>query len=457
MFFFAVFFFLQKFRFHQTGAVVLGSLVAVGGLITFIVSIGSNNNGPSLLTFDLIRSSVVIFVAANLSAAAGTGGGGLYTAIFLAIPKMTAHQAMPLSYITVFGVACGSFAFLVQSRHPHAKRPLIDYLLCLIIEPFTLLGAMFGVFLNVTFPSFIIVILLALVLGISAWRTIVKGIQLNAKEISERASVPLQRIAESEGRFPVISNAEEASEFLPADVQEMLEQESRFPWGYFVELFVIWSVLSLLFVLRGGDSSHSSIVGIQCGSTMYWVIVSGTVLFLVLSTGLVLSYTHKLYQKKRFLRYPYLSSDLNWPRKDLIIWPLVSIGVGVAAGFVGISGGMLQAPLLLEMGVLPQVTAATTSFMVLFTSASVSVQYLLLQLLDWRLALWHWALGLVAAFIGQTALDALMKRYQRQSLIAFLLAGLIIICGLTSLIFEGTKLIQGQVKMSFGTPCSPAA
>ncbi len=53
--------------------------------------------------------------------------------------------------------------------------------------------------------------------------------------------------------------------------------------------------------------------------------------------------------------YTFLPCDVQWNFRNLMLWPLTSVGVGLLAGFVGIAGGILQGPLLLEMGVLPQV------------------------------------------------------------------------------------------------------
>jgi len=91
-----------------------------------------------------------VFLAGVLCASAGVGGGGLFIAIFVLTIQMSTHLAFQLSFITVFGISCGSFIVLVQQRHPMADRPLIDHLLCLLLEPLTLAGSLFGVFLNST-------------------------------------------------------------------------------------------------------------------------------------------------------------------------------------------------------------------------------------------------------------------------------------------------------------------
>ena len=51
---------------------------------------------------------------------------------------------------------------------------------------------------------------------------------------------------------------------------------------------------------------------------------------------------------------------------------------GVGAGALGIAAGTLLSPLLLSAGMNPLVTVASTGLMVMFTSSSTAVQYLIL-------------------------------------------------------------------------------
>ena len=459
-----------KARSSQSGFVVVGALLAAGGLAGVIASVATVPSLPGdrpILTVEMMLCTVVLFLCAALAAASGTGGGALYTAALISIPQFSAHQAMPLAYTVVLGCAVGSFGFLAKSVHPNPLahgRPLIDFLLCLIIEPMTLMGTIFGLMLNLSFPSYMIVIVLVCVLVASAWRTLSKGVMLFRQEKAERDAALLmdsstvsstseqQRLTLVDQRFPLSSSVTD----LDPDAADMLEEESHFPWHLFAGLVAMWSGVAAILMLRGGGAGQPSIVGVQCGSWQYWVLVAAAVVFLSLVSALVGVYTHRLYKRKASIQFPFLQTDLRWPVRDLVVWPLVSIGVGVAAGFAGISGGMIQGPLLLHMGVLPQVAAATTSFLVLFTSSIVVLQYALLNMIDWRLGIWMFAVGLVAAFIGQTFLDAIMKKYRRQSFIAFLLSALIIVSGAVTLGMNIARLVDGTAHLSFGTPCQVA-
>ena len=55
----------------------------------------------------------------------------------------------------------------------------------MIMEPLTILGALFGSFLNRILPEFVLILLLAIVLAATANRTVSKGFALWAKESKE--------------------------------------------------------------------------------------------------------------------------------------------------------------------------------------------------------------------------------------------------------------------------------
>jgi len=313
------------------------------------------------------------------------------------------------------------------------------------------------VLMNVLFPGIILIVLLAIVLGVSAWRTLAKGMQVLAREQlghQHQESLAAQAYSSDGRRIPLADLREVVGKMTPR-VETILDEESSFPWHLFLKLVVMWCGLTVLVILRGGGSSMPNFAGIVCGSWQYWLIFAGTIMFLALAALYAVYSVQRSHHMKVEAGYPFLPSDIKWTRNNLTKWPLISVVVGFASGFVGISGGMLQGPLLLEMGVPPQVAAATTSFMVLFTSTSIAFQYMVLGLLHVGPALWFWCIGLVAAFFGQVILDAFMKRYRRQSFIAFLLAGLIVFSGASMLSMGFISIFQGGADFSFRHICNP--
>lgn len=98
-------------------------------------------------------------------------------------------------------------------------------------------------------------------------------------------------------------------------------------------------------------------------------------------------------------------------------------------------------PLLLELGVHPQASAATSSLMVLFASASATAAFAA----DGRLnAAYAAAFGLccgAAAFVGATAL-ARVVRARGASSVVFLLAGIIAAGAASTAAFGGWRALQ---------------
>ncbi len=133
-------------------------------------------------TLELGITTVLIAICALLSAGGGIGGGALFIPIYLIIYGLTAHQAVPLSKITIFGLAIGGYTVLYSKRHPLKDMPLIDYDLTMLLIPGILLGTIAGVYLNVIFPAFVIVISLVILLSYTSYKTWKKSFQLYREE-----------------------------------------------------------------------------------------------------------------------------------------------------------------------------------------------------------------------------------------------------------------------------------
>ena len=100
---------------------------------------------------------------------------------------------------------------------------------------------------------------------------------------------------------------------------------------------------------------------------------------------------------------------------------------GAVAAMCGIGGGMLLGPVMLEMGLRPEVcvaTTATTLFMLSTTAASVFIANGVAPL---HYSLFFAGLTFVGAITGKWTIAVMVKKYNRNSIIALLLAGITII------------------------------
>ena len=70
-------------------------------------------------------------------------------------------------------------------------------------------------------------------------------------------------------------------------------------------------------------------------------------------------------------KVPVLPGDIVWTVEKIVSTQGMSVVVGVIAGLLGLGGGELMAPLLVSLGLLPEVVSPVNAFMIFFTAAAV--------------------------------------------------------------------------------------
>jgi uncharacterized membrane protein YfcA len=83
----------------------------------------------------------------------------------------------------------------------------------------------------------------------------------------------------------------------------------------------------------------------------------------------------------------------------------------------GVGGGIIKGPLMLEMGVDPQVSSATSAVMIFFTSLTASTSFWVFGLVRVDYAIPLFVLGVLATAAGQLGVGYLVKKYNRTSYI----------------------------------------
>jgi len=144
--------------------------------------------------------------------------------------------------------------------------------------------------------------------------------------------------------------------------------------------------------------------------------------------------------------------DIAWSSPgQLFAAVALAFGIGIIAGLLGLGGGELMAPLLLALGMLPQVGSATSAFMILFTSSSNLVNYLVEGLLTPEKGYVCWAvtLGFTSAMLGRLASIYVIKRLNHPSLIVFSL-GILLVIAMSLLI---ARSVQSPPNWTFLALC----
>ncbi|ETW04601.1 hypothetical protein, variant 1 [Aphanomyces invadans] len=430
-----------------------------------------NKNVFSPFTGADILAAFLAALSTALGAACGLGGGGLLVPLFIVVVGLTPKFAIPLSKATILGGAAATYWSNYGSKHPYAsRRPIVDYALAGLMEPPTLIGTIVGVMANGVFPSWLILALLILLLAFVTYRVTKRANAMHAKENAENAAaaastsdlpdvnnstpeVHVDKEDHDDGvaaecvHFRVDDNVPAATNM--ASVQDSLlatchaQEMDVFPFRQCIlPLLVCIAAILAQSLLRGGHGAPS-LVGVACGSALYWLLILPPTAILAAVTflmgRLLLRRTH-LYAA---CGMETVKGDVAWTRhKTYVAFPLQCVVAGFASALLGIGGGIVQGPLMLEHGVTPLVQSATASYMILYTSTSTTIQYTIAGQFPGDLqygtgvfhanggvtpcsvdyVLWYVALGFLGGVFGKKVVERLIQRTGRMSYFLYFLA-----------------------------------
>jgi len=89
---------------------------------------------------------------------------------------------------------------------------------------------------------------------------------------------------------------------------------------------------------------------------------------------------------------------------------------------VGLGGGVVFNPVLIGLGVLPTVASSTGMYMIMFSSFLNTLTFYLFKLLPVDYALWLGLWCSIGIYIFLAIVGKIVKKYDRQSIVVFILA-----------------------------------
>ena len=403
------------------------------------------------------------------------------------------------------GAAIANFFYALPRQRLAAPRPLIDYHAALLLQPLTMGGSIVGILLNRLLPDWLVLLILIMSVGYTIYTMFIKFIKIWRADYAKNQALALTSSVElkyidnslhSSSTAPsfeldVESNDDtvigedltsedasvgnhlqdlehgsspsgsvsEATESKSIDLDDDLVQENvqrtlleraeqQIPWKKLLACFAILVAVNIHNVLIGGKNGPS-LVGIRTCSPVYWIMVIGIFPILLGISWLISRQLVNLYHAKRMCSFQFLESDIEWTPKRTYATMVVAFCAGTLASLLGIGGGNITNPLLLELGVSPDATVATSSLMILFTSISAVTQYAILGRIQWDYAIIFFVIGIFGSVVGQHILGKIVKKYKSQSYI--LLAMLIIVIpGGALLVTTATKSLVAGIKAGAG-------
>ncbi|EGD79068.1 hypothetical protein PTSG_02036 [Salpingoeca rosetta] len=220
--------------------------------------------------------------------------------------------------------------------------------------------------------------------------------------------------------------------------EKLLKEEAAIPWTpMLITLFELGGVI-VFSMIRGG--SGTSLAGIMCGDGAYWGVQVSTFCFLLLCTFGGYLYVKRHHERRLAVNYTFVEGDIDYIGGGVAKYLFFALVAGMLAGFLGIGGGMVLAPLLLQFNMHPLVSSATTAYMTLFTSAGSFTQFVILNRVPYDYGIALFLLAAAASVVGQILLHSYVRRTGNSSVIAFILGFVI---GLAAIML----LVSGSLQL----------
>nr|GLL38106.1 uncharacterized protein LOC109178646 isoform X2 [Ipomoea trifida]GMD42672.1 sulfite exporter TauE/SafE family protein 3-like [Ipomoea batatas]GMD44251.1 sulfite exporter TauE/SafE family protein 3-like [Ipomoea batatas] len=373
--------------------------------------------------WEIAVGSIIGFMGAAFGSVGGVGGGGIFVPMLSLIIGFDPKSATAISKCMIMGAAVSTVYYNLKLKHPTLDMPIIDYDLAVLIQPMLMLGISIGVTFNVIFADWMVTVLLIVLFIGTSTKAFLRGVETWKKETLLKKEVA-QRLAANgsggQGDYKLLSSG--PSNATQNDTKASSENKvsiiENVYWNEFGLLCLVWVAFLALQIIKNYTPTCSA---------LYWVV---NLLQIPVSVGVTLYEAiglHKGWRKISSKGDP----DSNLQVRQLIVYCFFGMVAGVVGGLLGLGGGFIMGPLFLELGVPPQVSSATATFAMMFSSSMSVVEYYLLKRFPVPYALYFMLVATVAAFIGQHVVRKLIIVLGRASLIIFILASTIFVSAIS--------------------------
>ncbi|CAM6115257.1 unnamed protein product [Calypogeia fissa] len=426
---------------------------AVSAQVIRLWSSEEEQNWPQL-TFGVRTIAGILLgaLAAAVASAAGLGGGLLFVPILKLVLQFDSKTSVAMATFMMFGATTAGMALNLMRDHPNEfNKSLVDFDIALLLQPNMLLGISIGVILNIMLPIWLITAFLVVTLVYMAYNTTKSGLKRwntetelarakrNQKKITLRRSNTASEKALTEhllGFYRSVSSLHSVKAILA--------------------LVFVWLTLFFLQILRGGFGRQGLLHVIQCGVS-YWLLTASQI---PVSFGVSAWNIWQLRSTSAASLEPGTSDNQEegytlGPKQGIFLSGMALLG-GLVAGMLGSGGAVVINPLLLSVGVLPQVTTATTLFLMFFSSSMSAAEYWLMGRVPVGYSVIAALICAASSALGIVGLQKVVNKYGRPSLIVFLVAFVMGFCAIFMSVY-GTIDVWQQYKsgadMGFSIPC----
>ncbi|KAF5750458.1 Sulfite exporter TauE/SafE family protein isoform 1 [Tripterygium wilfordii] len=366
----------------------------------------------------LVAATVIGFLGSACGTVGGVGGGAIFVPMLTLIVGFDTKSAAALSKCMIMGASVSSVWYNLRVPHPSRDVPILDYDLALLFQPMLMLGITVGVALSVVFPYWLITVLIIILFIGTSSRSFFKALEMWNHETIMKKELAKQQENTVNSRGELLIDTEYEPLVPREEKTELQILCFNLRWKRLLALLVVWLSFLLLQIIKNN---------VAACSTWYWVLFC---LQFPITLGVFGYEAIKLYKehKKRMSTgntESICEASIAWTPLHLAFCALCGLLGGTVGGLLGSGGGFILGPLLLEIGVIPQVASATATFVMMYSSSLSVVEFYLLKRFPVPFALYLMAVSVVAGFWGQFLVRKLITILRRASLIVFILSGVI--------------------------------
>ena len=195
-------------------------------------------------------------------------------------------------------------------------------------------------------------------------------------------------------------------------------------------------------LVRGGHGKQS-IIGLDSCSATSWFI-------LIIAQGSCLACSYLGYQKHS--RRLIGTGNIEANRDKLHTLMKNSYLAGIIAGLIGVGGGMVMNPVMLDLGFLAEVATSFSSFVVFFTSSSTTMQFIIQGAVTVQDSIVFLVVSAIGSYVGGNLISMLVQKHQRPSYLIWILFGLLVLSTIIMPTLGVYKIFQTGL-IGFEKPC----
>jgi len=350
-----------------------------------------------------------------MSNASGLGGGLLFIPVLLLIMNFYPHEAIPISKIVIFAGALTSFMQNTRVKRPGRNTKALNYNLVIVNAPNLLIGTVLGVTLNKILPNAIILFLLCLLLFFYSYKTFKTFLKLYREE----SSGELHSLSSQYNTISHNNNDINLQEERPIE-SELYKDQFLLRWDKLKYILVPFLIMAGLSILR-----ESEIVS-KC-SSVYWVLMLAFLVIVLFYDYYIINHIETEYSYRKIINFPYDERDIVWTKPTIIKLAFIGLLAGFIAGVIGIGGGVVLGPILLDLGIHPIVGSVTTNMLVLITSSSTTFQFILFKMLNLQYGIICIIFSALGSYCGTYLVNTYVKKTGKQSFIVLVLFCVVIV------------------------------